>query len=275
MIYVLLIVLGLCFGSFVNALTWRLRQQESSKQRKVLGTRLSIAKGRSMCSKCHHELAASDLIPVLSWVSLRGKCRYCHKKIDDNPLVEVVTPILFVVSYLAWPLGFSTQGKMQFVVWLAVLVGFIALTVYDFKWMELPDRVVYVLIALLLLNLAAQLILFGGGLHLLYYAVLSVTVSGGIFHLLFKISDGHWIGGGDVKLGYAIGLLIADPGKSLLVIFVASMLGTIIALPLMFAGKLKRNSHVPFGPMLISAAIFVQLFGTRVLDWYGRVFLGY
>src|SRR3989344_6490262 len=125
MIVAILIVLGLAFGSFVNALVWRLHEQEerakSKEQRRkkgkakntaklsshtsVLSSKdLSILKGRSMCPSCKHGLAAKDLVPVLSWLTLRGKCRYCHKPISiQYPLVELITATLFVISYLLWP----------------------------------------------------------------------------------------------------------------------------------------------------------------------------
>src|SRR5690348_8244818 len=116
MIVLLLGALGLGLGSFVNALVWRLHEQElaeeepkhkraKGKARQLSAKELSIVSGRSMCPDCHHELAPQDLIPVLSWLWLRGKCRYCSKPISwQYPLVELVTAALFIVSYLSWPL---------------------------------------------------------------------------------------------------------------------------------------------------------------------------
>ena len=77
-------MVGLAFGSFVNALVWRIRHKRD------------FVSERSECTHCHHVLAWNDLIPVLSWLMLRGKCRYCHKKIDDSPVVEVTTAALFL-----------------------------------------------------------------------------------------------------------------------------------------------------------------------------------
>ncbi|HEX7368051.1 MAG TPA: prepilin peptidase, partial [Candidatus Saccharimonadales bacterium] len=147
MIIVVLTVLGLIFGSFVNALVWRLHEQEgkSKKSRQ----QYSILNGHSMCPNCHHELAAKDLVPVLSWLWLRGKCRYCRKPISwQYPAVELMTGLLFVGSYLWWPLSLQGVGLFQFVVWLGFIVGFMALAVYDLRWFTLPNRIVYPLIAL-------------------------------------------------------------------------------------------------------------------------------
>jgi prepilin signal peptidase PulO-like enzyme (type II secretory pathway) len=134
--------LGLCLGSFVNALVWRLRQRSlvhssksTAKKLKGLPAKdsqlrtqgLSILKGRSMCPHCHRELNAKDLIPILSWLSLKGKCRYCGKKIDDSPMVELIMPVLFVFSYLYWPAVFNTNQTILFSLWLVFLTDFILL----------------------------------------------------------------------------------------------------------------------------------------------------
>ena len=102
MIIAVLAVLGLVFGSFVNAFAWRLHEQESLLEKKKKPSakqlaKLSIVKGRSMCPECKHELAAKDLIPVFSWITLKGKCRYCGKPISwQYPAVELATALLFV-----------------------------------------------------------------------------------------------------------------------------------------------------------------------------------
>src|SRR5476651_645529 len=136
MIIVVLVVFGLCLGSFVNALVWRLHEQDKKQAKN-----LSILNGRSMCPNCKHELAAKDLVPVLSWLSLRGKCRYCGKPISvQYPLVEMVTSGLFVASYLWWPEVLHGAQVAAFGLWLALLVGLMALLVYDLRWFLLPNR---------------------------------------------------------------------------------------------------------------------------------------
>jgi len=91
-----------------------------------------------MCPHCKHPLAAKDLIPVLSWLQLRGKCRYCKVPIEDTPLPELGVAALFVASYIWWPMEFTTMGKVNFIAWLIVLVGFMALIIYDLRWLTLP-----------------------------------------------------------------------------------------------------------------------------------------
>jgi prepilin signal peptidase PulO-like enzyme (type II secretory pathway) len=282
MIIVFLIVYGLALGSFVNALVWRIREQQlasdkahGKKKPKGVPTKdRSILKGRSMCPHCEHQLTASDLIPVLSWVWLRGKCRYCAKTISAQyPTVELATAALFVGSYVYWPLAIHGAQIAAFTLWLLLLVGFMALVVYDLRWFLLPNRIVYPLSFITGLMAAVEV---AGAPHpgkALLDTVLAVIVGGGIFYALFQVSQGKWIGGGDVKLGWLLGLAVGAPGKSLLFIFLAALGGSFIALPLLTTGKLKRNTVIPFGPFLIAAAIVTKLFGTSILYWYQHTLL--
>jgi len=146
----MLIVLGFCFGSFDNALTWRLRELSKPKKQRVASVaELSIAKGRSMCPNCQHTLAWYDLVPVVSWLSVAGRCRYCHMPIAvQYPLVELATARLFVLSYHYWPLPIEGSQLAAFVIWLLLLIGLMALLVYDLRWMLLPNKLVYPLTGL-------------------------------------------------------------------------------------------------------------------------------
>jgi prepilin signal peptidase PulO-like enzyme (type II secretory pathway) len=268
MIYAILIVLGLCFGSFVNALVYRMRQNAKSKKK------LSIWNGRSICPHCKHELSALNLIPVLSWAFLRGKCKYCKKPISKQyPLIELVTAMLFVVSYMFWPMEFNTQGTTLFVFWLVYIVGFVALSVYDFKWMILPNKIIYPMTVLASIQALLVVFVFDGGASKATEVLFSVLVSGGLFWLMFQASKGKWIGGGDVKLGFMLGLVLADPFYALLMLFVASLLGVFAVIPLVITKKYNKNTKIPFGPFLIMATIIVYLFGAGIINWYKTSFL--
>lgn len=269
MVIALLVLLGLCFGSFVNALVWRIHEQ-AKKKSKFSSKELSISKGRSMCTHCGHALAAQDLIPVLSWVSLRGKCRYCRKAIPDTPFSELLTPVLFVLSFVYWPHGFDGLGIFMFVAWLVLLVGFVALFIYDLRWQLLPNRIVFVLMAVALIQVIVE-IAAGGGVDCLVGALWGVVFGAGIFWVLFQVSGGRLIGGGDVKLGVVYGLLLGGPINSLLCIFLASIIGTFVALPLVAAGRAEKTTKIPFGPYLITAVVVVYLFGADIVSWYRAV----
>lgn len=278
MIIVALGLLGLIFGSFVNAFVWRLHEQEelAGKSTKVAQKRrqaLSITKGRSMCPDCHHELAAKDLVPVLSWLWLRGKCRYCHKPISwQYPLVELLTAGLFVLSYVSWPLGLRGVGLFQFVVWLLFAVSFVALAVYDLRWFMLPDRVVLPLVVVAAVEVVV-VALWRHSLGALWQPIVAAAIIFGLFWGLFQVSKGAWIGGGDVKLALVLGLLAASPFRAFLVIFFASLLGTLVSIPLLAKGKEGLKVHVPFGPYLLGASFIVQLYGAHIVIWYQKLLL--
>lgn len=273
MIVVILVMLGLCFGSFVNALVWRLHKQELAKS-KEQRAKFSISRGRSMCVDCQHTLAWYDLLPVISWLSLAGKCRYCHKRISwQYPLVELSTTILFVLSYAFWPYNYllSTNYLLLFILWLVFLVGFMALAVYDLRWMILPNRIVLPMQLLAVAYAVLAVIVLHKGFNGLFMAVLAVLCSAGLFYAIFQVSGGKWIGGGDVKLVVILGLVLGTPSQALMMIFVASLIGTFISVPLLLSGKFKRTSKLPFGPMLIIGTIIVYLFGTSLIDSYTRL----
>ncbi len=277
MIIVVLVLVGLCLGSFVNALVWRIHEQDKKPKKKSsekYTQRLSIAKGRSMCPDCKHELATKDLLPVISWLSLGGKCRYCHKPIAiQYPLVELSTACLFVASYIWWPTALEGEQTVVFGLWLAILTGLMALLVYDLRWMLLPTRLIRPIGALAVIQAVITIYFADNPLTTLANVVLAVAIGGGIFYLLFQISKGKWIGGGDVRLGWLLGLIVATPARALLLLFLASILGSLVSLPLLLTKRMQRTSTIPFGPFLIVSAIIVVLFGADILHWYQHIFL--
>lgn len=287
MIVLLLIIIGLCFGSMVNALVWRLHWQEQRAEESKLKRaakkfftfgrltsgrdRYSMLTGRSMCIHCKQELAAKDLIPVISWLFLRGKCRYCKKPISlQYPLVEIATATLFAVSYIFWPLPLGEWYQwLNFGVWCVYIVGLMALFMYDLRWYLLPDKIVWPLVALALANAVIQTLAQPqlDILNAAQFYVFGLLPIAGFYWLIHVFSKGKLVGLGDVKLGIFIGLALGWP-LTLLTLFLANVLGTIFTVPLMLTGKLKRNSRVPFGPFLITAFVISGLWGMHIIDWY-------
>lgn len=281
MLILILAFFGLCLGSFVNALVWRTRQQErmenrvsrignKNKKLPIPNSQFSILRGRSMCPHCGHELAAADLVPVLSWLWLRGRCRYCKKPISvQYPLVELIAGSIFVLSYIFWPNDFNTGQWVLFITWLLSGVGLLALAIYDLKWMLLPNRIIYP--TLLVAAVGRLIYLLGFQPHkpdALFNWVLSLLVAAGLFFVLYMMSNGRWIGYGDVRLGLITGTLLLTPAKSFLMIFAASVLGLIVALPLIATGRRQLSSKLPFGPFLIVATFICVLFGASFINWY-------
>ncbi|MDL2363581.1 MAG: prepilin peptidase [Patescibacteria group bacterium] len=278
MIVVAIVLLGLCFGSFINALVWRVHEQakegDKKKPSKQYLKSLSVMHGRSMCPDCKHQLHTKDLLPVVSWASTRGRCRYCKKPISlQYPIVELSTVLLFLVSYLYWPSSIVGIEIIVFGLWLAVLTGLIALAVYDLRWMLLPNKILFPLFIPAGIIAVIRIVQHDKPSTAILMLIFSVLVSGGIFWLLFQLSSGKWIGGGDVKLGWLIGVLVLMPASSMLVIFIASLLGSLVSVPLLYSKKLARTSVIPFGPFLIIASIITVLFGSSILEYYRRTFL--
>lgn len=247
--------MGLCLGSFVNALVWRLRKKKN------------WISERSVCTHCGHMLSALDLIPVFSYIFLRGKCRYCKKSIDDSPFTELSLGLAFTLSYYYWPYDFNVEGTLRFVIWLLALVLLASMFLYDFKWMILPDKLTRSLLFLGVLQLILLFIFNDIQVTSISAIILSMIVGGGVFHLIYEVSKGKYIGGGDVKLGYAFGLFLLDPLMSWMVIAVASLIGSLIAIIGIIFGKKTLQSKLPFGPMLILGLYITVLLGQRI--WQG------
>lgn len=270
MIYIILGVIGLICGSFINALVWRMHENGN----RVSNKKYSILFGRSVCPNCKHKLSAFDLIPVISWVYLKRSCRYCHKPISvQYPIVELVTSLFFLLSYMYWPLSLNTEGVFSLVIWLAVVVGIIALAIYDLRWLLLPNKILFPLIFIVFVSLIIRSVIWPGGRQLLEGGLWGVFIIFGLFYLIYWSSKGRWIGGGDVKLAILIGMLVGGPMNAIFTIFLASVVGTLVSLPLMILGKLKSKSVIPFGPFLILATMIAYLFGSLIIQWYKRLLI--
>lgn len=267
MIYAILVALGLCMGSFIEALTWRLHKQSTQKRP---DKKLSIVNGRSMCVHCNHELGFWDLIPLVSWLSLAGKCRYCKGNIGwQAPALEVAMAGLFVLSYWQWPYDTSLAGAVALTTWLASLVVLVALCVYDLRWMILPDKLVVILTGLSIVLCGAISVATSDPRYVLNPALGAIFLSG-LFWALFQVSGGKWIGGGDVKIAISLGLIAGSLVDAIVLLFIASLLGTLVSIPLLLRGQ-KMSTKLPFGPFLITATIIVFLWGDTFINWYRQI----
>lgn len=252
--------LGLCLGSFVNALVWRVHKRKD------------WVKGRSQCTHCGHELSVKDLVPVFSWLWLKGKCRYCKKPISvQYPLVELTAGLVFALSYLLWSLPLDNGQVILLATWLVCSVGLQALLIYDLRWMLLPDKI---LLPTAVVAAAGRLVYIIGyepdKLQASYYWLLSLGIAAGIFWILYQVSD-RLIGGGDIKLGLVTGTLLADPTLSFLMIFLASVIGTVVMMPALIKGNKNMTSKLPYGPFLIIATAVTLFIGPDIIDWYSRL----
>lgn len=289
-IYIILALAGLAFGSFAGAQVWRQRARQlvddkaagekvdkSEYKRLSPLTKQNGLHDRSIDLDTGKKLPWYDLIPVVSWLMLGGKSRFSGKPIGYlEPLVEITLALFFVASYAFWPYELSWQSPMaiiQFVSWLAAGVGLAVLFVYDLKWSLLPDRIVFIVLAIGIISALLSILQANNVWDGLINLAGAVVILSGIYGLLYVISRGRWIGFGDVKLGLVLALLLADWSLAFVALFAANLIGCLVVLPAMFAGKVTPKTRIPFGPLLIVGAIIAQFFGYEMISWYANLLI--
>jgi prepilin signal peptidase PulO-like enzyme (type II secretory pathway) len=215
---VILFALGLIIGSFLGALTYRLPRN------------ISIAKGRSFCPNCKHQIAAYDNIPVISWLILGGKCRNCKHKISfREPLIEISTAIIFII------IGFN-------VIALILACILISIFIIDFEHQLIPDELVFIGIAVLMPSLTN---------------LLAGLLAANLLLFLNLITKGKGMGLGDVKLAILLGAIV---GLSSLFnwLFMSFLVGAMVGIILMLAGIAKLKQKIAFGPFLIIGLVLTR-----------------
>lgn len=260
--YLLIFILGAIWGSFGNVLVDR-------------GEKGKSLFGRSKCDFCGYTLRWYDNIPIISFFLIGGRCRKCKRKLSwQYPLVEAGFGILFVV--MAWQAGLSRQSladgiSENFVIELVFLlsIGFLlgAIFLWDLKYMIIPDELVLTGLAISFVYyvyryLVSSCSLFDYNCHISSNLIGALLVSL-FFYLIFWLSKGRWIGGGDVKLGFWLGFLVNWKNVYFFLLF-AYILGSIIAVILLARGKKQLKSQVPFGPFLIVSGLLILLFHERI-----------
>jgi leader peptidase (prepilin peptidase)/N-methyltransferase len=250
LLIIIFAILGLAVGSFLNVCIDRLPQNKS------------IAFPPSHCEACQHKLAAKDLIPVFSYLRLRGRCRYCQASVPRRLFwVELATGVVFAL--LAWHYGLSPAlGIMAFYACL-----FIVIFVIDLEQGLILNKVVYpsmvVALLLALLPQSRLTLMIEPGIA---SAALGGAIGFAIFFLIAIVSRGG-MGWGDVKLVALIGLATGFP-LVFLAIIMGAILGGIVAVALVIAKKRKRRQTIPFGPFLTVAAMITLLWGSNIMSWY-------
>lgn len=258
MISFFIIVFGLIIGSFLNVLILRLPQKEP------------IIKGRSRCPNCKHLLGFFDLFPIISFIFLDGKCRYCKSKISwQYPVVEGVTALLFLIAYLIF---IHDKGEIDpfsilqlLRAWFFISV-MIIIFVYDLKKYLILDRVIYPAIVIAILSMPVFL---NGKLdqNIFWGIFLAAILGGGFFLFQYLVSRGRWVGGGDVKMGVLMGLVLGFNGL-LIALFFAYILGAIISLFLMAIKRKTIKDALPFGPFLASGTIISLFWGEFIIKLF-------
>lgn len=277
-----LFFVGTVFGSFAGAQVWRLRARQLVEDKaegipvdKAELKRLkplregTLSKDHSRCLSCGHRLRWFDLIPLLSWLSTGRKCRYCRVPIGwFEPACEIGMAVLFVGSFLFWPWGHViAPGQWgMFIVWLASIVCLVIMIAYDGKWKLLPDITNYLYIVLGIAFVVLRVVVY----HDVdaWSVVGAVAILSGLYLMLYSISKGAWIGLGDIKLGFGLALFLADWKLAFLALFLANLIGCLLVLPGLMQRRLKGQSQIAFGPLLIIGMLISFFWGQRLIEWF-------
>ncbi len=248
--------------------------------------------GRSYCPHCKKTLRWYDLFPVFSYSFLRGKCRFCHKKIAlGYPLTEILMAILIgYIFFLSGSITYDLVFKTFIIVILVILV------ITDLKKTLIPDRIIIPAIKISLSYLVGLTIFKIISLYFslknnpigqfllpphsdywerhawmaansLIYGIIMALFFAIFFQSLIRLTKGKGMGGGDVKLGAFMGLTLGFP-NGVLALFLGFLTGALVSLGLVFFGKKKFKQTIPFGPFLVAGSLIALFWGQQIINWY-------
>lgn len=296
--YFIIFIFGLLVGSFLNSVIYRLENKKG------------FILGRSICPQCKHKLAWYDLIPVFTFIFLKGRCRYCQKKISwQYPLVELATGLLFLQIFnfqFSLRLGASGPGAIfnefsiiQFsnlIFLFYVFSSLLVIFVYDLKHFIIPDKIIYPAIGITFVYRLFEALEFriwdlfrilapypteswysGSDFkfqifdNLTFNWLLAGLGCSLFFLAIYLLSKGRWLGFGDVKLALLLGLFLGWP-QILVALFLSFVIGAIIGIGLIVFKNKSLKSQVPFAPFLIIGAFIAFFWGEQILDWYLSLF---
>ncbi|MCX6813819.1 MAG: prepilin peptidase [Candidatus Azambacteria bacterium] len=249
MIY-LVFTFGLIAGSFLNVVICRLRSEDS------------IICGRSFCPYCKTTLKWHDLVPLLSFIYLRGRCRYCHKKISwQYPAVEILSGLIWLGIFYK-----NFNGNFQFLISnfqylnifyeIFILSALLVIAVYDFKWKIIPDKIVYPAVIAAILYNSFLALKFGDWQNYFLNPLLMAVVLFAFLFFIFYFSSGKAMGLGDAKLAFLVGLFLS-PLSAAIAFTLAFIIGAVFGIILIGLGKKTLKSQIAFGPFLIFGTIIV------------------
>lgn len=258
---VIVFILGLCFGSFVNMLVYRTAVRYKLKKSKFLIS--NDKKNRSFCDYCGKQLSWYENVPVISWLIQKGKTRCCSKKLPvAYPVVEFITGLLFLIYELRFMIYES--DILFWILGLIIIVLLFFSAVFDLKYKILPDFSTIILIIIAFLG-----VVFDESNIIPY--LLSALLSGGFLLILNLITKGKGMGMGDVKLAVFMGLFLGYP-KIIIAFYVAFVVGAVYGLMLMILKKANKKSQVSFGPFLILGILVAWWWGNIIISLIDRRF---
>jgi len=264
---IILAVFGTAFGSFLNVCIDRLPAGKS------------ILHPPSHCDSCQHRLAPADLVPLLSYLWLRRRCRYCGASIPQRPFwVELGTGLLFALSF--WYLGSSDWYlglSVQFVVIAFYGSLFLVIGVIDLEHQLVLNKISYPAMALALviaifqpppeliaLNLAWP---WSGIVNALMGGAMGLVLISAVYYLYLWIRKQEGFGGGDFKLVILMGL-VTGSGMIIMALTLGAILGGLVGIILLLLKLKKRKEPLPFGSFLVISAMLTLIWGSDILNWY-------
>ncbi|PIZ63239.1 hypothetical protein COY16_02590 [Candidatus Roizmanbacteria bacterium CG_4_10_14_0_2_um_filter_39_13] len=264
--YSFLFFIGLFFGSFLNVLADRL-----SKRKTILG--------RSMCDSCKHVLSWNDLIPIVSYLMLHGKCRYCKAPFSiQYPLAEIFTGVIFVLTwYLSTErLIISADLFGIHIIHIAIVAVLIVMFLSDIRYQIIPDEMQIALLMLGILKVVSLSLFLKGtsliglsqdlGMHILYgVGVMSPLL------LVFLITKGRGMGFGDVKLAFVMGLILGLL-SGFLALYISFVVGGMVGGVLLLTKKGKRKTKIAFGPFLILGLYLMMFIEEDIILFVSRIY---
>lgn len=243
LLLIVLALVGLGIGSFLNVVVLRLNAAETLL-------------GRSHCPHCKTTLPWYTLIPVGSYLALRGKCVFCKHPIALHyPAVEAVTAGLFVFTGLVLP-----ADPMRLAFYLILIAICLAIFLSDYLFYTIPDALSLPGIAIAIIG---QLLLGEDW----WRVAVGVFVGGGVFALQYILSRGAWVGSGDIRFGAMLGAMLSWP-NIFVALFIAYVVGALLVLPMLLVRKKGWKDTMPFGTFLAAAGMITLLFGDSIMHWY-------
>lgn len=249
-------ILGAVIGSFLSVLIYRIRYNKKH-----------TIKSRSECVKCKETISPKDLIPLVSYLVLRGKCRNCSTSISIYyPLVELFTGVLFALMYLKYPFmsengAFSGNVASLFILNLYFMSVLSFSFFYDLKYMFVSDRVMIPAILIALVSTVLP-----GTTHLID-GLIGALIAFLLFGVQIVLSKGKWLGGGDVRIGVFMGMILGWQ-LTIVALFMSYIVGALSAVLTIITGEKGAKSKVPFVPFLVIGTLISLFLGRELIDWY-------
>lgn len=246
--YVFSFIMGSIIGSFLNVCIYRIPREES------------LVYPSSHCPKCNNRLKWRDLIPIISYMFLKGRCRYCKEQIGIRyPLIEFFTGTMYLIMAVKYGVSLNYL-KYVTLLSLLIVISFIDLETMNVYFSTTVTSVIFGVIFLITQGILEKYILT----DYIYY-ILGAIAPAGIISIIILLTRG--MGWGDVEICFISGLFLGLK-RSLLMLLLSFIIGAIISLGLIWSEKKSRKDPIPFGPFIASGTLCALIFGDNILLWY-------